>query len=234
MSTRGILGTAVAKTRAGREGGEVRPAFAGHPDVLASIQAINRDFLRIIAAAEFAHTWQGQRFLGALSATIAGADADALAHALRFPFLFVDLGFSATEHWDSVGARHPIHDGDDVPARLQELLLPVVRSAVGLALHLARADRDAALVLMGLSPEVADLLVARGFHELDTLTWIGMGVVRPRWHGLPVIWHQVFTTDNAMPVECIRDFVLHALQLSVTPQLQSAHSKPLPRHTPLR
>jgi hypothetical protein len=209
-------------------------AFAGHADVLASIQAINRDFLRIIAAAEFAHTWQGQRFLGALSATIAGADADALAHALRFPFLFVDLGFSDTGHWDPVGARQRIHDDDDVPARLKERLLPVVRSALGLALHLARTDRDAALVLMGLSPEVADMLVARGFHELDTLTLIGMSVIRPRWHGLPVVWHQVFTADNAMPVESIRDFVLHALQLSVTPPMQSTHSKPLSRHTPLR
>lgn len=224
----------MAKTRAGTEGGEIRPAFAGHADVLASIQAINRDFLRIIAAAEFAHTWQGQRFLGALSATIAGADADALAHALRFPFLFVDLGFSDTGHWDPVGARQRIHDDDDVPASLKERLLPVVRSALGLALHLARTDRDAALVLMGLSPEVADMLVARGFHELDTLTLTGMSVIRPRWHGLPVVWHQVFTADNAMPVECIRDFVLHALQLSAAPPPQLTHSKHMPRHTPLR
>ena len=101
-----------------------------------------------------------------------------------------------------------------------------------LALHLAKSERESALVLLGLTPEVADLLAHRGIHEIELLTELGCRLLRPRWADQPAVWRHLLAVEGTEPVVSGRAFVLHALQLSNGKY--SSHSQPRKRRHLLR
>lgn len=204
----------VSGVLAGR--GTVPSVIASQEDLLGTISSINGEFLQLIASPEFAPSYRGKQFLGALTPVLNELTPKAIAYALNFPFLFIDLRFTESQWWRGIPlpAETAVRDGSELSQEAMSRIRPLVRSALTLALHLARAERDTALVLLGLTPAVADLLAHRGFHELEPLTTMGCQLVRPRWADRPAVWQHLLAAGDSIPVRSGRAFVLHALQLS--------------------
>jgi len=204
----------VSGVLAGR--GTIPSVIASQEDLLGTISSINGEFLQLITSPEFAPSYRGRQFLCALAPVLNELSPKAIAYALNFPFLFIDLRFNESRWWRGIPplAETVVRDGSELSQEAMSRIRPLVRSALTLALHLARAERDTALVLLGLTPAVTDLLAHRGFHELEALTDLGCHLVRPRWADRAAVWQHLLAAGDSLPVRSGRDFVLHALQLS--------------------
>ncbi len=108
----------------------------------------------------------------------------------RCPFLLVEAGFARPELWErlpSVGVHESL-PAATLLAQRSPLATPVLRRVLLFAWHLARADRLAARVALGMSAPCAGLIASCRFGELEALAERRPAWIRPRWDNRPEIW----------------------------------------------
>jgi hypothetical protein len=135
-----------------------------------------------------------------------------LAHC---PFLLVDAGFGRPELWAGL-PRVGVHEGSPavaVPAQRGPLATPLLRRVLLFAWHLARANRLAARITLGMSAPCANLVAACRFADLEALaerrpTWI-----RPRWDDRPEVWQAWLAAAAEESPRALESLQLWGLQM---------------------
>jgi hypothetical protein len=110
-------------------------------------------------------------------------------------FLLVDVHFRSAEWWDSLlhfpTASRPIDSWLTAFPRQRGIML--TRSALTLAWHVARTDRQAAVVFLGLSPSVSELFGLVSLQQIDRIAERHFAHLRPRWEDNPAMWHEILS-----------------------------------------
>ena len=133
-------------------------------------------------------------------------------HALaRCPYLLLDAGFARPECWD--GAVHESgqsRGGDWLAAALEPDL---VRRAVMLGWHLARANPYAARIALGMTPQCAGLIARMRLRDLELRVERRAGACRLRWEDRPAVWRQLLAAAGAGSIGQLEILHLRGLQL---------------------
>jgi hypothetical protein len=104
-----------------------------------------------------------------------------------------------------------------------------IRSVLVFGWHLARANRQLARVVLGMSPACADRLAQLRLQDLDWLAQHRPGWVRPRWERQPRIWQHLLAAARCPDTELLTRVSLRGLQLMAAGILAAA-----PAREPLR
>lgn len=115
---------------------------------------------------------------------------EARVRLARCPFLLVDLGGAQPQRWSSL-TRVGVHEAQPVSALLAQrgpLPTPLLRRVLLFAWHLARANRLAARITLGMGAPCAALVAACRFADLEALAESRPAWILPRWHDRTEIW----------------------------------------------
>lgn len=143
----------------------------------------------------------------------------AMPEALRVrlaesPYLLVDAAFDDESRWRCLAPRMV----QDLPAQFAAPVFvgagapDFIRRVVVLGWHLARANRQLARVVLGMSPACAERIAQLRLQDLDWLAQHRPGWVRPRWERQPRIWQHLLAAARE-PGDLLTRVSLRGLQL---------------------
>ena len=138
------------------------------------------------------------------------------------PWLLVDGGFNDLPRWRHLESRM-VHD---LPAQFAEPVFvgagvsDFVRRVLILGWHMARADRQVARVVLGMSAPCAERIAQLRLQDLDWLALHRPGWVRPRWERQPQVWRHLLLAARDPASTQLTQVSLRGLQLMATAVLQ--------------
>lgn len=144
------------------------------------------------------------------------------------PYVLVDAAFDDDSRWRCLAPRMV----QDLPV---QFVAPVfvgvgagdfIRRVLVLGWHLARANRQLARVVLGMSPGCADLIAKLRLQDLDWLAEHRPGWVRPRWERQPRIWQHLLAAAREPDTDLLTRVSLRGLQLMAAGLLTSAGRQP--------
>lgn len=136
------------------------------------------------------------------------------ARAAERSILLTDMQFTNTAWWRA--ARE--HPARPVPLPSWRGSFPkpaavgLARATLTLAWHGLRSSRESA-VLLGLLPEVAELIADLSLGDIDNIVERRFQHVRPRWEDRPAAWRHLLMAAESEDFRTTRDFNLYSLQL---------------------
>jgi hypothetical protein len=155
------------------------------------------------------------RLLSAQEALWRELDSPAQRRLAQCPYLLLDGGFGVGERWEhspqrASGVMDAGATGRYFSSRSGIALL---RRTFVLAWHLARSNRFAARILLGMSPACAERIAACPLMQLEALAETSPAWVVPRWELQPNVWRQLIRAalDDRAPT--LRAVQLRGLQL---------------------
>jgi hypothetical protein len=199
----------------------------GSLDVVADINAQCLEFLVAIAEAEVRHCPARFAGQGAFWRNLPARARQRLAAA---PWLLVDGGFGDVARWRNLEQRM-VHD---LPAQPADAVFTgpgaadFIRRVLVLGWHLARAQRQLARVVLGMSSPCAELIARLRLQDLDWLVLHRPGWVRPRWERQPQVWRHLLLAARDPGGVPLTHVSLRGLQLMAAGVL-SAGGGALPR-----
>jgi hypothetical protein len=140
------------------------------------------------------------------------------------PYLLADAAFGDESRWHCLSQRMV----QDVPARYAEPVFAgpgaeyFVRRVLVFGWHLARANRQLARVVLGMSPASAERVARLRLQDLDWLAQHRPGWVRPRWESQPRIWQHLMLAAREPDGELLTRVSLRGLQLMASSALKPA------------
>jgi hypothetical protein len=196
-------------------------------DALAHICEINEQCLQmLVSVARQVHT-PPESFLHHLFSLIGTLDQAGMATTARFPFLLVDFGFRDLAWWQSITPAHR-RAGKDLSWLVpfpRAAAMKLARATLTLAWHTVRTDTEATLVLLGISPPVAEHIASLRLQDIDRIAERHYRRLRPRWEDRPAVWRQLLACSRETDVNAAHEFVLHALQLTAAGSLPVTSSQ---------
>jgi hypothetical protein len=142
------------------------------------------------------------------------------ARAARRPLLLTDLQFSDAPWW-RLARDHParpVPPPTGCEAFPKPKALQLARATIWVAWHTLRSSPQSA-VLLGVQPDVAEIIAGLSLSEIDILVERRFRHVRPRWEDRPAIWRMLLSAAASADFRKMRDFNLYSLQL-VTGELR--------------
>jgi hypothetical protein len=175
------------------------PLPAGHWDELAfgPVRDVNEEVVEVLCAAAQS---AAAAPLAALARTeFLPATAAACRRLAECPYLLLDAGFAEPARWRLCsGVREaPAAAQDGAPAI--DCGVGLARRALVLGWHLARANRLAARVALGMTAECAELIGALRLAHLDAIAEDERRWVRLRWEGRVELWRPLLAADAGLP-----------------------------------
>jgi hypothetical protein len=150
---------------------------------------------------------------------------DALrARLAASPYLLVDAAFDDESRWRCLAPRMV----QDVPVQFAEAVFvgpgagDFVRRVLVFGWHVARANRQLARVVLGMSPACAERIGALRLQDLDWLAQHRPGWVRPRWERQPRIWQHLLLAAREPDSDLLTQVSLRGLQLMAAGMLPAA------------
>jgi len=141
--------------------------------------------------------------------------AGARAQLAASPYLLADAGFDDDGRWQAMEQRMV----NDLPLSHTEPVFvghgagDFIRRVLVFGWHLARANRQLARVVLGMSPEVASRIAALRLQDLDWLAQHRPGWVRPRWEKQPRVWRHLLLAARDPDHGHLTQVSLRGLQL---------------------
>jgi hypothetical protein len=180
---------------------------------LDSVADINMQCLEYLA--EMA---SGPHHSAALAAQVAGwrdLSPSVRTQLAASPYLLVDAGFDDESRWLQLSQRM-VHDLP--PVQVEAVFVgpgagDFIRRVLMFAWHLARANRQLARVVLGMSPGSAARIAALRLQDLDWLAQHRPGWVRPRWEKQPRMWRHLLLAARDPDREHLTQVSLRGLQL---------------------
>jgi len=141
-------------------------------------------------------------------------EARLLSLASRIPLLLFDLHFQDDAWWTRQAQWQAPSLNEVLSAHSEPgnpVLLGLARSALVLAWHTARTDRDAARVMLGLSPAVANVVTQLHLQNIDALAARHHSEMTPRWPCDKALWKFLLNAgkgkdglaDNVLALQCL-------------------------------
>lgn len=149
--------------------------------------------------------------LAALAPLLCRLQEPGLQALARCPYLLLDAGFARPEHWD--GAVHDRVDAGRAGWLAQVAEPALVRGAVVLGWHLARANPYAARLALGMTPQCARLIARLRLRELEERVERGAASCRLRWEERPAVWQQLLEAAVGGPGTQLEVLHLRGMQL---------------------
>jgi hypothetical protein len=103
-----------------------------------------------------------------------------------------------------------------------------VRQVLVLGWHLARANRQLARVVLGMTPECAARVATLRLQDLDWLAVHCPGWVRPRWEKQPRIWRHLLLAARDQDQEQLTQVSLRGIQLMAAVVLGTESARAAP------
>jgi hypothetical protein len=131
------------------------------------------------------------------------------------PYLLVDAAFDDESRWRCLAPRmvQDLPRQFAAPVFVGEGAADFIRSVLVFGWHLARANRQLARVVLGMSPACGDLVAQLRLQDLDWLARHRPGWVRPRWERQPRIWQHLLAAARVPDNELLTRVSLRGLQL---------------------
>lgn len=190
----------------------------GSLDAVADVNAQCIDLLTAMAAADVRHC--PALFAGQL-AFWQNLPSRARQRLAASPWLLVDAGFDDPSRWRNLDQRMV----RDLPAHSLEPVFvgseagDFIRRALVLGWHLARAERQLARVVLGMSMACAERIARLRLQDLDWLAIHRPGWVRPRWERQPQVWRHLLLAARDPGGEALTQVSLRGLQLMASGML---------------
>jgi len=201
----------------------------GSLDAVADVNAQCIDFLAAMAASDARHC---PALFAGQSAFWHDLPARARQRLAAAPWLLVDGGFGDPARWRHLESRM-VHD---LPVQFADPVFvgagaaEFVRRVLMLGWHLARAERQLARVVLGMSAPCAERIAQLRLQDLDWLAQHRPGWVRPRWERQPQVWRHLLLAARDPGNAPLTQVSLRGLQLMASGVLASAgHGLPRPR-----
>jgi hypothetical protein len=139
--------------------------------------------------------------------------AEARQRLASCPYLLIDGGFARPELWvRPLGSG--VRDARPGGRAFAAVLGPsTVRCVLMLAWHLARANRLAGRIALGLSEPCAALIAAGRLRDMEALAEAGPWWISPRWESRSEIWRQLLEAAVCQRPARLRTMQLRGLQL---------------------
>jgi hypothetical protein len=203
----------------------------GKTDVLSPICELNEQCLRLLVDMARHDSLHTAAFLNDLLSTVSSLNSATLACAARFPFLLVDFRFRDFHWWQHVIAapNKPWKESTWLTVLPRATAIKLSHETLMLTWHTVRTDREAAVVLLGLTQAVADAIAALRLRDLDRIAERQFRQLRPRWEDRPGVWRQLLACARSTEVDAAHAFVLHALQLTAGAALPRCDGTPASR-----
>ena len=180
--------------------------------LLAPVAELNEQLLRSVRAQARASRADSPPLVLLLQAQWSELEDSALTRLAACPYLLVDAGLARAERWErpptlavSDAARGGCFVGDGGVA--------LVRQALLFAWHLARSNRAAAHMLVGMSAACASRLASWRLQDLESLAELRPNWIAPRWQAQPLIWQQLMHAARRNEPMRLRQLQLRGLQL---------------------
>jgi hypothetical protein len=204
------------------------PGAAAHPRpapraaveddrLLGGVFEVNERCLELLVHAARQEPKGSFRLVAELRELLKTSDPAIRRRAACRSFLLVDLEFGNSDWWRGAGshlsqqARFPSWRGAFPRASGTRL----ARATLLLAWNSLRAARDpvAARLLLGMAPEVGDLIAGLRFDQIDRIAEKRLRFVRPRWDDRPAVWRRILLAARADDQKLMSEFNVYALQL---------------------
>lgn len=140
------------------------------------------------------------------------------------PYLLVDAGFDDEPRWRGLAPCMV----QDAQAQLADPVFvgpgagDFIRRVLVFGWHLARANRQFARVVLGMSPACADRIGRLRLQDLDWLAQFRPGWVRPRWERQPRVWQHLLLAAREPDADLLAQVSLRGLQLMAAGVLAAA------------
>jgi len=180
---------------------------------LAPLAELNSQCLDIIG--DMAMAGQGSLLQQALGRQIAGLPREARAGLASAPYLLADAGFDNPNRWQGL-ARWRVEDLPREPASnlfVGAQAPAFIRGVFVYGWHLARAHRQLARVVLGMSPNCARSIGDLGLADLDWACQHRPGWVSLRWETRPQLWNQLLAAARVNDRAAIQRASLRGIQL---------------------
>jgi hypothetical protein len=132
--------------------------------------------------------------------------------AAACPYLLVDAGFQDSQRWAraAVDTEHPEGAAACFP---RSQAIGLAHMTLTLAWSLVRSHRDAASLLLGVSPGCAVIIADLRLQELQHIASKHFDWIRPRWEHRPEVWRRLLTTAKSVEASSFAHLQLHGLHL---------------------
>lgn len=138
---------------------------------------------------------------------------EAIKRAAHFGAVIIDVQFDNAAWWqaldrdvDGAGTR----DGFTWSAQFAG---PLTNELLVLAWHVSRWDRRTATVLLGMRPEVAEVIAALSPNLISRAAQRGISELRLRWSDRPSLWRSIVTAAQSGSKALLADAHLQAALL---------------------
>jgi hypothetical protein len=189
-------------------------ALAGVWDavVLDPVREINEQVVDMLCEAAAAAGDGSAGLLAVVRGEFLQAPAAARRRLANCPYLLLDAGFGESARW----ARPP--GVRDAPAGAAarpgvDCGVGLARRALVLGWHLARSNRLAARVALGMTPACAELVGGLRLTDLEAFAETDRGCVRLRWESRPELWRPLLRAALAERPATLTGLTLAGLQM---------------------
>ena len=155
-------------------------------------------------------------------------DREARRRAAAAPYLLLDGGFADRERWRQWAAREvadpsrgPCPAFFTVPGTVE-----VARLLFTYAWHLARAERAAARMLLGMPSGCAALIAGCTLHHMHTLAELHPEWLRPRWPAQAPLWRELLLAAGSGEPRALARARLHGLTMLAAEARRAAMVEP--------
>lgn len=141
-------------------------------------------------------------------------DIAARRRAAASPHLLLDMQFRNTDWWREV-SMHPERGAGTARGFPigRSRLAALARATLTLVWHSARAEHEAAQVMMGVCPPVIELIAAFSPIDLNRLAERHYRHLAPRWPDRPATWRRLLLAARSGDPASMRRFRLQGVQL---------------------
>jgi hypothetical protein len=194
--------------------GPAAAALAGVWDaaVLSPVREINEQLIDALCAAA-AGTVDAGGLLAVVRLEFLHASAAARRRLADCPYLLLDAGFGDATRWPlAAGVRDAPPMAAGRPPQI-DCGVPLARRALVLGWHLARSNRLAARVALGMTPACADLVGRLRLQDLEALAETEPGRVRVRWEDRAELWGPLLRAARLERAATLASLQMRGLQL---------------------
>lgn len=180
---------------------------------LAPLEELNAQCLQLVG--DMAQAGQGTLLQQTLGRQIAALSREARSGLAAAPYLLADAGFDDPHRWQGL-ARWRVEDlprEHAVQAFSGPSAAAFVRGVLVYGWHLARAHRQLARVVLGMTPACARAIGELRLTDLDWACEHRPGWVGLRWETRPQLWSQLLAAARENDRAALRRASLRGIQL---------------------
>lgn len=195
-------------------------AGAWDPGVLGPVREINEQVVDSLCEAAVATPASCESLLEFVHVEFLQASVEARQRLAAAPFLLLDAGFAERDRWVWSGGVQEASAQRPASMPVLDLPIGIVHRTLLLGWHLARTNRLAARVVLGMTPACAELIGSLRLRDLETLAKCDRGCVRLRWERRTELWSPLLRAAASGQWPLLESLQMRGLQLLAAEELR--------------